>query len=453
MIADVIDFDRTSGMTGRMSAPDLTGLQLPDVFPPVGTYLSARLHDGVLYTAGHIPLGADGTLITGRLGDALTIEEGAHAARLAALSLLATVQQELGSLDRVDRFLYVYGVVNAAPHFTAHTTVIDGASDVFVQVFGERGAHARLAVGVSSLPADVAVEVQATIGRSAALTYPAAMTDLASVAPAFVAMAHRIVWCTVATTSADGRPARASCTRSGSGTAAPSPGGSRPPALTKANDLATQPVVSLTYWEPTHDTCTADMRHRRGRPPRRSGPRVGTGSLTVRRRSGTTPSIIPRMGRADVARVRHPAPHAPSPARDAGLGAARRRGSTSSPGAPDQPSAGSVGRPHVTASRTAAGRESTSARSGRAPSASLTAEKAMRRLMKQVRATICRVVEAGLSQCLDIGGGGGVRVSAHLASPPRQHPLRRVEPLIVAVQDADRDVVARRLRQLPAPRQ
>ena len=146
-----------------MSAPDLTGLQLPDVFPPVGTYLSARLHDGVLYTAGHIPLGADGTLITGRLGDALTIEEGAHAARLAALSLLATVQQELGSLERVDRFLYVYGVVNAAPHFTAHTTVIDGASDVFVQVFGERGAHARLAVGVSSLPADVAVEVQATI--------------------------------------------------------------------------------------------------------------------------------------------------------------------------------------------------------------------------------------------------------------------------------------------------
>ena len=81
------------------------------------------------------------------------------------------MQQELGSLERVDRFLYVYGVVNATPDFTAHTTVIDGASDVFVQVFGNRGAHARLAVGVASLPADIAVEVQATIavvGRSAA---------------------------------------------------------------------------------------------------------------------------------------------------------------------------------------------------------------------------------------------------------------------------------------------
>jgi enamine deaminase RidA (YjgF/YER057c/UK114 family) len=146
-----------------MTEPDLTGLELPDVFPPAGTYLSAVLHDGVLHTAGHIPLGADGTLVLGRLGDTLTVDEGRHAARLAALSLLATVQQELGSLDRVDRFLRVYGVVNATPEFVDHTAVIDAASDVFVQVFGERGAHARLAVGVSSLPAGLAVEVEATI--------------------------------------------------------------------------------------------------------------------------------------------------------------------------------------------------------------------------------------------------------------------------------------------------
>lgn len=146
-----------------MTTPDLTGLDLPDVFPPAGTYRSAILHDGVLHTAGHIPLGADGTLVLGRLGEDLTVEEGRVAARLAALSLLATVQQELGSLERVDRFLRVYGVVNATPSFTDHTTVIDAASDVFVQVFGERGAHARLAVGVSSLPANLAVEVEATI--------------------------------------------------------------------------------------------------------------------------------------------------------------------------------------------------------------------------------------------------------------------------------------------------
>jgi enamine deaminase RidA (YjgF/YER057c/UK114 family) len=146
-----------------MTRPDLTGLDLPDVFPPAGTYRSAVRHGDLLYTAGHIPLAADGTLVLGRLGEDLTVEQGREAARYAALSVLATVQQELGSLERVDRFLRVYGVVNAAPSFTDHTTVIDAASDVFVQVFGERGEHARLAVGVSSLPANLAVEVEATI--------------------------------------------------------------------------------------------------------------------------------------------------------------------------------------------------------------------------------------------------------------------------------------------------
>lgn len=142
---------------------DLTGLDLPEVFPPAGTYRSAIVHGDVLYTAGHIPLGADGTIVLGRLGEDLSIEEGQHAARLASLSLLATVQQELGSLDRVDRFIRVYGVVNATPAFTGHTAVIDAASDLFVQVFGEGGEHARLAVGVSSLPANLALEVEATI--------------------------------------------------------------------------------------------------------------------------------------------------------------------------------------------------------------------------------------------------------------------------------------------------
>jgi enamine deaminase RidA (YjgF/YER057c/UK114 family) len=151
-----------------MTAPDLTGLELPDVFPPAGTYRSAVVHGDVLHTAGHIPLGADGTLVLGRLGEDLTLEQGREAARYAALSLLATVQQELGSLERINRFLRVYGVVNATAAFTDHTSVIDAASDVFVQVFGERGEHARLAVGVSSLPANLALEVEATIA-----VYPA----------------------------------------------------------------------------------------------------------------------------------------------------------------------------------------------------------------------------------------------------------------------------------------
>jgi enamine deaminase RidA (YjgF/YER057c/UK114 family) len=149
-----------------MSTPDLSGLALPPVFPPAGTYRSAMVHGGVLYTAGHIPLAGDGTLVVGRLGENLSVDEGRHAARLAALSVLATVEAELGSLDRVDRFLRVYGVVNASPDFVDHTRVVDAASDLFVQVFGERGEHARLAVGVSSLPAGIALEIEATLAVS-----------------------------------------------------------------------------------------------------------------------------------------------------------------------------------------------------------------------------------------------------------------------------------------------
>lgn len=138
-------------------------IELPPVFQPVGTYVGALEHDRILRTSGHIPVAADGTIVFGRLGEDLSVDEGVAAARLAALSLLATVAEALGSLDRVDRFLHVYGVVNSTAGFTQHTPVIDGASDVFVEVFGERGRHTRLAVGVSSLPANIALEVEATI--------------------------------------------------------------------------------------------------------------------------------------------------------------------------------------------------------------------------------------------------------------------------------------------------
>ena len=146
--------------------PDLPDIDLPDlppVFPPAGRYRSAVLHDGILRTAGHIPLGADGTLVVGRLGDDLTVADGVAAARLAALSLLATVRAELGSLARVDRVLHVLGVVHATPDFVDHTAVIDGASEILTSVLGERGEHARLAIGVASLPAGIALEVEATI--------------------------------------------------------------------------------------------------------------------------------------------------------------------------------------------------------------------------------------------------------------------------------------------------
>jgi enamine deaminase RidA (YjgF/YER057c/UK114 family) len=116
----------------------------------------------MLYTAGHVPF--DGTkLITGKLGGELTVEQGYDAARIAALSMLATLRHELGDLARVRRVISLTGTVNATPEFTQHTQVIDGASDLLVEVFGDAGKHARLAVGVSSLPADMALEVQAII--------------------------------------------------------------------------------------------------------------------------------------------------------------------------------------------------------------------------------------------------------------------------------------------------
>ncbi len=137
-------------------------LDLPDPFPSFGTYVMAVVDGDMLYTAGHVPF--DGTtLITGKLGGQLTVEQGYDAARIAALSMLATIRQELGDLARVRRVISLTGTVNATPEFTQHTQVIDGASDLLVEVFGDAGKHARLAVGVSSLPADMALEVQAII--------------------------------------------------------------------------------------------------------------------------------------------------------------------------------------------------------------------------------------------------------------------------------------------------
>lgn len=136
------------------------GLELPSPFPPAGIYVNSVRTGSLLVLGGHVPIGAGQQVVLGKLGDDLDIDAGRGAARLAALSALATLRAELGSLDRVVRIVSLRGVVNATPDFNAHSKVIDGASEVFVQVFGDRGRHARLAVGVSSLPANLALEVE-----------------------------------------------------------------------------------------------------------------------------------------------------------------------------------------------------------------------------------------------------------------------------------------------------
>jgi enamine deaminase RidA (YjgF/YER057c/UK114 family) len=139
------------------------GLEIPSPFPPAGTYVNAVRTGDLLVLGGHVPIDAANQVVFGRLGADLDVEAGRHAARLAALSSLASMRDALGDLDRVRRIVSVRCVVNAAPDFIGHTQVADGASDLFVEVFGDAGRHARLAVGVSSLPVNLALEIEVLV--------------------------------------------------------------------------------------------------------------------------------------------------------------------------------------------------------------------------------------------------------------------------------------------------
>lgn len=139
------------------------GIELPEPFPPAGEYVNAVQAGDLLILGGHIPFNSPETLVLGKLGADLSVDEGRRAARFAAINALATIRSMLGTLDAVKRVVLVRGVVNAVPDFVGHTQVIDGASEVFVGVFGEAGRHARLAVGVASLPANLALEIEVTI--------------------------------------------------------------------------------------------------------------------------------------------------------------------------------------------------------------------------------------------------------------------------------------------------
>jgi len=99
-------------------------------------------------------------MVRGKVGDDLSLAEGRQAARLTALSMLATVQEELGDLDRIERIIKVFGMVNVAPGFNQTPAVIDGCSDLLVDVFGEAGRHTRSAVGLAELPFNIAVEIE-----------------------------------------------------------------------------------------------------------------------------------------------------------------------------------------------------------------------------------------------------------------------------------------------------
>lgn len=137
------------------------GINLPEVPGPIGNFVPGVLHNGLLYMSGEGPLIDLQTSATGVVGQNVTVEEAYQHARLTGLAMLSSVRRILGSLDRVERLLSVHGMVNAVPDFTQHPKVMNGFSDLMVQLFGEDGRHARAAVGMGSLPDGITVEVTA----------------------------------------------------------------------------------------------------------------------------------------------------------------------------------------------------------------------------------------------------------------------------------------------------
>lgn len=140
----------------------LLDLELPPAPKPVAVYRPVVVVGHLAYVSGHGPVRTDGSLIQGRVGSDLTLEEGYAAARQVGLAMLATLRSHFGSLDRVGRIVKVLGMVNSAPEFYDHPKVINGFSELFAQVLGgERGIGARSAVGMGPLPGNIAVEVEA----------------------------------------------------------------------------------------------------------------------------------------------------------------------------------------------------------------------------------------------------------------------------------------------------
>jgi len=139
------------------------GITLPPLPAPMANYVPFTLAGNLLYVSGQGPKTADGDLVRGQVGKDLTVQQAYEAARLTGIQILAVANGALGSLSRVKRILKVNGFVNSGPEFRDHPAVINGCSDLFVELLGDVGRHARAAIGVSSLPQGIAVEIEAIL--------------------------------------------------------------------------------------------------------------------------------------------------------------------------------------------------------------------------------------------------------------------------------------------------
>ena len=140
------------------------GISLPPAPKPAANYCPAQKTGELLFLSGHLPLKADGSLLTGKIGPGeKTVDEGYDAARQVALNLIATMKSELGDLDKVDQIVKLFGIVQSTNDFHEQHKVLNGCSDVMVEVFGAKGMHARSAIGTNALPLGISVEVEAIV--------------------------------------------------------------------------------------------------------------------------------------------------------------------------------------------------------------------------------------------------------------------------------------------------
>lgn len=136
------------------------GVELRKPSPPTANFVRAVRTGNLVFLAGHGPAKPEGGVVTGKVGADLSLDQAKEAARLSAISLLSSLKAEIGDLNKVKRIVKVHGMVNAVPNFTQHSQVMNGCSDFLVSVFGQRGKHARAAVGMGSLPRNMAIEIE-----------------------------------------------------------------------------------------------------------------------------------------------------------------------------------------------------------------------------------------------------------------------------------------------------
>ena len=135
------------------------GIELPSVSPPLGSYVPARISGNYIYVSGQLPLQEGKLMVTGKVGDEVSVEDASRAARMDAVKAIADIKNQIGDLSKVQKIVKITGYVASAPGFYNQANVLNGASDLFFEVFGEEGKHARAAVGVAGLPMNSPVEV------------------------------------------------------------------------------------------------------------------------------------------------------------------------------------------------------------------------------------------------------------------------------------------------------